>query len=282
MKSWRDWPIETYEDMRTGKKLYYRGRWEERIWEKTVTIVGSRRATRYGQEVVRKFVPELVANGVTIISGFMYGIDVLSHQETVECGGITVAIVGGGINQIANRYNEKLYGEILGGGGIVLSEYEPEFKPTVWTFPQRDKLMAALATIGVVVVEGGMNSGSLITAKYAQKYGKRLMAVPGPIGSAVSMGTNWLIKSGAAKMVTEVADILPEAICQGEQQRLFKDYSQLSKLEKEIVVILENEAVTIDELCRRTSTPAGEMGKTVSILAMRDLVEEIEGKIYLS
>lgn len=281
MKNWKDWPIKIYVDKESGKKLYFRGDWSDNLFEKSITIVGSRRMTKYGADVVRKLVPQLVSRQISVISGFMYGVDTCCHKECLDNGGRTIAVVGGGLNQISNSYNDGLYSSILENNGVVISEYEPEFKPTVWTFPQRDKLMAALSTLGVLVIEGGIKSGSLITARYAQKYNKSLMAIPGPISSLVSEGTNWLIKSGAARMVTEIADIFPEEGENTFQGMLYRDYSHLDNMERNIIQILENEALTIDEICRKLKAPVVTVTKTISMLSMRDLVEEVGGKIYL-
>lgn len=262
--------------------MYYRGEWRPELFERTITIVGSRRVTKYGRDIIEKLMPSLIAQGITIISGFMYGVDTECHVRCLENGGRTIAVVGGGLDMMNRYYNEKLYADILDNGGLVMSEYEPEFKPTMWSFPARDRLMAAMSSVGVLVIEGGIKSGSLITAKFALKQGKNVFAIPGPINSLVSEGTNWLIKSGAAKMVTEIGDILTDYRGSPQQAGLFKDYSELSELEKNIVKILENESVTIDELVHKINSPISEVNKSISMMLMRDLIEEEGGKIYLS
>lgn len=292
MRHWNDFPIKIVDHdylpecfntiNKLGDKIYYRGEWDNNLFIKSITIVGSRRITKYGRDVIDRIVPALVNAGVTIISGFMYGVDVECHNKCLEFGGKTVAVVGGGLNQVANYYNSKLYDDILGKGGLIMSEYVPEFKSTNWSFPQRDRIMAAISSLGVLVIEGGVKSGSLITAKYALKNGKRVLAVPGPINSAVSAGTNWLIKSGAAKMVTEVGDIISEELSSPTQESLFKDYADLSKIELAVVRVLENEAVTADELAKMLKLPISDLLKTMSLMLMRDLVEEVGGKFYLS
>ena len=110
---------------KTIKNIYYRGVWGENIFKKSIAIVGSRSMTRYGREAVDKFVSEFVANGVTTISGFMYGVDTEVHQKTVDYGGRTVAVFGCGLDVIYPPENEKLYSQILDNKGLVFSEYEP-------------------------------------------------------------------------------------------------------------------------------------------------------------
>jgi DNA processing protein len=292
MNEWKKWEIKELDkkDFPKGlreiskppEKIYYRGEWDSRLFDKTITIVGSRRVTKYGRDIIEKIVPALVSENITIISGFMYGVDAECHSQCLENGGKTVAVVGGGLDMVNTYYNEQLYSQILKNKGVVISEFEPAFKPTVWSFPQRDRIMSALATIGVLVIEGGIKSGSLITAKFALKQNKKIYAIPGPINSTVSEGTNWLIKSGAAKMVTDIGDILTDYRGSPEQVGLFKDYSDLSELEKKIVKILENEAVTTDELCHKISSPISEINRCISKMLIRDLIEEEGGKIYLS
>ena len=292
MNGWKVWPIQTIEqpDFPDGikklskrpEKLYFRGKWDSKLFEKTITMVGSRRVTKYGRDMIAKLTPPLVAENITIISGFMYGVDMECHIQCLENGGKTIAIVGGGLDMMTRYYNEKLYSDILDSGGLVMSEYEPDFMPTIWSFPQRDRLMSAMATVGVLVVEGGIKSGSLITAKYALKQNKKVMAIPGPINSLVSEGTNWLIKTGGAEMVTEIGDILKDTGSRPTQSGLFRDYADLSGMERRIVMILENEAVTTDELGQRLKAPVAEVARTISLMLMRDLIEEEGGKFYLS
>jgi len=292
MRHWKDWPIEIANNKiyPSGlnvipggpKKIYYRGNWDAKLFKETITIVGSRKMTRYGEMTIEIIMPELVAKGVTIISGFMYGVDTECHRKCLEFGGKTIAVVGGGLNRPAPPSNENLYSQILENGGLVISEYEPEFQPTIWSFPQRDRIMSALATVGILVIEGGIKSGSLITAQYGLKQKKRVMAIPGPIDSKVSEGTNWLIKSGAAKMITTPADIFGDEIGLPNQGKLFKDFGDLSKIERNIIDILENESVTVDELSKKLQLSVAEISKNISLMLMRDLVEEVGGKIYLS
>lgn len=194
--------------IRKHDKYFYRGEWSEEIFKKSIAIVGSRRMTRYGKEVVDNFIASFVANGATTISGFMYGVDTEVHQKTVDYGGKTVAVFGCGLDVIYPLENEKLYQQILETGGLTISEYEASAKPHLWKFPQRNKIVASLASLGVLVVEAGDKSGSLITAKLAKKMGKKVYAVPGPITSSTSEGTNVLIKEGEAIMVTEPGDII--------------------------------------------------------------------------
>lgn len=262
------------------KNIYYRGIWDKNIFEKSIAIVGSRSMTRYGKEAVDKFVSEFVANGVTTISGFMYGVDTEVHQKTVDYGGRTIAVFGCGLDVIYPSENEKLYSQILENKGLVISEYEPSAKPHLWKFPQRNKIVAGLASLGVLVIEAGEKSGSLITAKLAKKMGKKVYAVPGAITSSVSVGTNNLIKSGEAIMVTEPRDILGGSVQRTADRK--QTTPNLNNLESKIYKVLQLEPLDIDEIAAKIEGNIVEFGSTLSVMSLKGLITESGGKYYLS
>jgi len=179
-----------------GKQLFYRGAFQSSWFEKTLTVVGSRKMTNYGCAAVARLVPQLVEAGVTLISGFMYGVDQEVHRRTLEFGGRTVAVLGWGIDWAVGPEDLALFKKIE-KQGLIVSEYPLQTVPQLWMFPARDRLMAQLGQ-GTLVIEAAKRSGSLITANYAGKLKRPLFAVPGPITSAVSAGTNELIQSGRA------------------------------------------------------------------------------------
>ncbi len=292
MNEWKKWPIKTIEKKDFPKslqeirncpeKLFYRGEWKSDLFKKVTAIVGSRQITKYGRCVVEKIMPEIVFQKSTVISGFMYGVDTEAHQRCLELGGKTIAVLGGGLDEYYPKENDKLYTEILKTGGLVISEYEANFKPTVWSFPQRNRIVSGLTNTSVVIVEAGIKSGSLITAKLALEQKRKILAVPGPINSKTSEGTNYLIKTGGAKILTEPRDIFEDKIAMPTQESLFKDYSNLSDLERIIVDLVENEAMTSDELCQITKRNITEISTTLSMMLMKDLLTEEDGKFYIS
>jgi len=259
------------------KKLFYRGIFSQKLFEKSLAVVGTRRITRYGKMVIEKFIPFLVKEKITIVSGFMYGVDTETHQKCLEYGGKTVAVLGGGLNIIYPPENERLYEKILEKEGVIISEYEPNFKPQLWTFPQRNRIVAGLSSLGILVIEAGEKSGALITANLARQQGKKVFAVPGPINSLVSAGTNFLIKTHQAKMVTSPEEILGKKI---ESPSLFS-LQELSPLEKKIYQVLETEPLTADEIAKTVGQNIVEVGKTLSLLSLKGLISEFAGKYYL-
>lgn len=288
MKTWSEYPLKKVEITSKQypallkkitsppKVLYYRGQLSKAIFKKSLAVVGSRRITRNGQLAVEQLVYPLAAAGVTIISGFMYGVDSAAHEQCLEAGGITVAVFGNGLNVIYPIENEKLYSRILNSGGLVVSEYPAETKPKLWTYPQRNRIVAGLSSLGVLVVEAGENSGSLITARMAKKQGKKVWAVPGPIFSSNSIGVNQLIQSGEAKMALGADDIL------GEKIKRKKEEVKLDLIEKEIYQVLQREPVDIDSLARLVEKSVSEVSQTLSLMSLRGLIIEINGQYFLS
>lgn len=262
------------------KQLFYRGELSGSFFKRSLAIVGSRRMTRYGSEVVERFVPALTAGGVTIISGFMYGVDTAAHTCTVENGGVTVAVLGNGINICYPPENEKLYIKILEKGGVVMSEYDPDQKAQLWMYSQRNRIVAGLASLGVLVVEAGDGSGSLITANLARQMGKRVFAVPGPITSSVSAGTNNLIKEGVAKIVTMPSDILGNLKTNNLNLKTTVQNLKLDNLETQIIELLRREALTVDELAVKLGQNVVDLSAKLSLMDLTGKVSESGGKFY--
>jgi DNA processing protein len=173
-----------------------------------VTIVGSRRASGYGIAVARRLAAELAQAGVAIVSGLAYGIDSAAHAGALEADGVTVAVLAGGPDVVYPRSAASLYRRILVRGAAI-SERVPGTVPERWSFPTRNRIMAALAPI-TVVVEAADASGSAITARNALALGRTVGAVPGPVTSRVSAGTTALLRDGAAPIAgaEDVLDLL--------------------------------------------------------------------------
>ena len=287
--NWKDWQIKKLTLGDPGfprnltkiknppKQIYFRGNFEERVLDKSIAIVGSRQVTAYGREVIDHFVSLFVTDGVSTISGFMYGVDTQVHKKTVEFGGVTIAIFGCGVNICYPVENNNLYTEILEKGGAVISEYPPDSKPQLWKYPQRNRLVAGLASLGVLVIEAGEKSGSLITADFARRQGKKVFAVPGPVTSKVSSGTNTLLKKRRAILVTDPSDILRTKTVRGKS----KIPNDLSDIETKIYKALEFEPLSTDEIALAISGSVVEVSKNVSVMALRGYITEALGKFHL-
>jgi len=260
------------------RKLCYRGHWDEAIFKNCLAVVGSRKMTDYGQMAVRKIVKEVAAAGVTIVSGFMYGVDATSHQAALDGGGRTIAVMPCGINLIHPEYQKELYDDILENQGLIISEFEGDFPPDSWTYPKRNRIVAGLSK-ATLIVEAAMKSGSLITARFAQKYKRKLFALPGPITSKVSEGTNYLLKNGAS-LVTASKDILDFYGLRNSPFGNSNDQKTEGR-EREILELLKREAMEIDDISRKFELSASEIGATLSLMAMKGLISQ-KGRKYIA
>ena len=178
---------------------------EEHRLEHTVTIVGSRRASSYGLGIAEELGRLLAAAGLVVVSGMARGIDAAAHRGALAAGGTTLAVLGGGADVVYPASERRLYREILASGAAI-SEAPPGQRPEPGAFPKRNRIMAALGEI-TVVVEAAQPSGSLITARQALDLGRHVGAIPGPVTSRVSEGTNDLIVDGAG-LIRGAQDVL--------------------------------------------------------------------------
>lgn len=263
LEHWQKLPeLKSLLDLSTPpKELYYIGNWNPEIFINCVAVVGSRKITGYGERVIERIIPSLVNNKQTVVSGFMYGVDQYAHQTCIENGGKTIAVLGWGIDTKLTGIDLHLAEKIITSGGLLLSEWKTQ-KASHWTFPARNRIVAALCK-EVIVVEAAEKSGSLITATLASRLKRKLWAVPGPITSRTSKGTNQLIASGKAQMWFQ-----PEAgrpLDEGDP----------------ILAALENESLSADELARKLDCPVSEAGAKLSILLLSGQIEEKGGKYYL-
>ncbi|OGR68397.1 MAG: DNA protecting protein DprA [Elusimicrobia bacterium GWC2_61_19] len=173
--------------------IYVRGALKPRP---SAGIVGTRKATAYGLRTAARLARELAEAGVAVASGLARGIDTAAHQAAVDAGGVTWAALGTGLNRIYPWENRKLAEKIVEGGGALVSEFPLDKGPLQANFPRRNRIISGLS-LATVVVEGGFESGALITARFALDQGREVLAVPGPVDSPVSRGPNFFIKNGA-------------------------------------------------------------------------------------
>lgn len=234
---------------------------EKQLFEKCACVVGSRRMTEYGRRVIEKLVPKLVNDGWTVVSGMMYGMDQAAHKMCLECGGKTIGVLGWGIELRMQNLELKIARDIINSGGLLISEWKDQVG-TLWTFPMRDRIMAALAT-DIYVVEAAIKSGALITADWGIKLHRQIRAIPGPVTSRVSEGTNWLVAQGLAKIWTpELAE-------------------KSTSNNTEVCILLQNEALTVDDMAHKTGRAVADLGAELTMMILKGEVKEKEGKYYL-
>ncbi len=247
-----------------------------------LAVVGSRKATHYGKDAVKKLISGLKGYPIAIVSGLAPGIDALSHEAALDAGLACVAFPGSGISEIGLSYNPnmKLVRRILDSGGCIISEFEPEFKATLWSFPMRNRLVAGISK-AALIIEAQEKSGTLITARLALEYNKEVLALPGPISSEYSRGTNRLIRQGATP-ITSTDDIL-EALgfktdAESKQLNLFED---ALPQEKKVLKILAS-PLPRDELIREMKMPTGEANTVLSVMEIKGYIKEELGEIRAS
>ncbi|MCF7875210.1 MAG: DNA-processing protein DprA [Candidatus Omnitrophica bacterium] len=261
-------------------KLYYKGNWSREIFKNCLAVVGSRQITTYGRQITNKLVPEIASAGITIVSGFMYGVDAQAHRAALLGGGKTIAVMPCGIDRIHPGYQDKLYNQILEEGGLIISETKGKTMPALWSYPRRNRIVAGLSQ-ATLVVEAGLESGSLITANLTNKFRRKLFAIPGPLTSSVSKGTLGLIKDGA-EMVTSADDIL-NYYNLGNKRGLEIDslFLNLDREEKEIIEKLKQEPMDIDFLSRQLNKTSSQVGTKLSLMHLKGLVNQEAGKYYV-
>ncbi len=247
-----------------------------------LAVVGARKNTHYGVSVLEKIIPELVLNGLTIISGLALGIDGIAHRVCLQNNGKTVAVLGSGLDN-ANIYpstNKQLAEKIIEGGGCLLSESAPGTRPSKQSFPLRNRIISGLS-LAVLIIEAGESSGSLITAKYALEQNRDIYAIPGNIFSAFSKGTNNLIKQGA-KLINCSQDILDELQIQNiTQNEQINSELQVSIEEKEILKHLSHDSIHIDKLSQLCRIKINALSGILSIMEIKGLLKDVGGKNFI-
>jgi len=249
-----------------------------------LAFVGSRRASLYGLRATKKLAGQAARAGFTVISGLARGIDQAAHEAALEVGGRTIAVAGSGLLELYPEDAAELMLKIV-EHGAVLSEFPLKFPPRRESFPRRNRIISGMS-LGVVVVEAAMRSGSLITARHATEQGREVFAVPGPIDSPGSFGPNRLIKDGA-KLVTDLGDITAELGVLEEQVDLpgAEDVSDLravslNSAERAVFEALDREPVSIDHIIESTGLEASIVSSTLMILEMKRLVTQISGNRF--
>jgi len=275
------WPIGLDEIPQPPLELYILGEFpeEDLIY---LCVVGSRKFTSYGREVCEKLIAGLKGYPIAIVSGFAIGIDTIAHKKALEVGLKTLVFPGSGLGKdaIYPKTNIKIMEEVINKGGCFISEYEPDFKATTWSFPMRNRLMAGISK-AVLVIEAEEKSGTMITARLATEYNKDVLAIPGPIFSPNSKGTNKLLRLGATPITNslELLEALGFETEQDEniQQKLFED---LSNEEKKVIELLR-EAKPRDELIRELNIPIQQANSLLSVMEIKNIIKEELGEIRL-
>ena len=258
--------------------LNYRGDFDESIFSDTLAVVGSRRITSYGKRVVEEIVSKVAKEGVTIVSGFMYGVDAAAHRAALNVGGKTIAVMPCGVDVIHPAYQKDLYKEIE-KKGLILSEFDNGYPPSKWTYPKRNRIVVGLSK-AVLAIEAEEKSGTLISVNLAVKYKRKLFAVPGSIFNPTSQGTNRIIKEGLAKSVLSAEEIL-SFFNKSSEKRSAKKVEGLSENEKKVFDVLRSEAMDANSICKIIEMNISQTNTTLSILCLKGIVKKDRGRYYV-
>lgn len=254
-----------------------------------LAIVGTRHASFYGRETTARLADQLARAGWTVISGLARGIDTVAHTAAVNAGGRTIAVLGGGLAHIYPAENIDLARRIADGHGAVVSEFPLDRVPDRTTFPMRNRIVSGLSR-GVLVIEAGRKSGTLITANQALEQGRSVLAVPGRVDSPGSRGTHALIKAGAC-LVEDMDDILAEF------EFLFPGHKRSAGMknpadsgstelpanlpaeERQILELLQCGEQDVDTLIRQSGIPAARMNVLLLAMEMKQLARMLPGRL---
>jgi DNA processing protein len=240
-----------------------------------LAIIGSRSPTQYGMEVARYFSKELASAGIGIVSGFARGIDTISHKSCLEVNGYTIGILGCGLDICYPAENRSLFEKIVESGGALVSEFPFGTKPFKENFPRRNRIISGLSH-GVLVVEAGKKSGTLLTVKWALSQGKEIFAIPGNIFSSQSEGTHLLIKEGAIPVTTPKEILDHFGIVSKEEVK--NAPPSLNEEELKIVKNLSSYPMHLEELISKVELPSFEVLSLITDLELKGVVEVLPGK----
>ena len=249
--------------------------------EKYLCVVGSRKYSDYGRAVCEKLIEGLRGYSITIVSGLALGMDALAHRAALKAGLPTVAVPGSGLGEksLYPTTNRNLAEEIVESGGALISEFPDDFRPYLFSFPQRNRIMAGMSH-ATLIIEAELKSGTLITSKYAIEYNRDVFTIPNSIFSKTSEGPHMLLRLGATP-ITQSNDII-SALGLNPHEDLFakRDYSDCSSDEHEVINIL-NEPLSRDEIIRRLGKPVYVTQTIIATMEIKGLLEETMGEIHL-
>ncbi len=251
----------------------------------SIAIVGTRHPTSYGKHMAEVFAKELSQRGITVVSGLARGVDTIAHKSNLHVHGRTIAVLGGSIDKIYPKENEKLVEHIESSRqGAVISELLMSTPSHPGFFPRRNRIISGMS-LGTVIIESDVNGGAMITAATAIDQNRELFCLPGNITEKQSFGTNKLIKSGQAKLIQSVNDILEELqlsllpVLKSKLQPA--EPAQLSAFEQKIVELLTHEPVHIDYISEQTLLSSSDVLVNLLSLEFKGIVRQMAGKMFL-
>ncbi|MCG3138246.1 MAG: hypothetical protein HJJLKODD_02107 [Phycisphaerae bacterium] len=254
-----------------------------------LAIVGPRRASHYGNEQAYQWAMEVARCGMTVVSGLARGVDAQAHRGALAVKGRTVAVIGCGMQFLAEHENRELADQIVDAGGAIVSELPIGRPPDPQNFPARNRIIAGLS-LGTLVIEAALRSGALLTADAATEYNREVFALPGRVDSPASFGANRLIQRQQAKMVLSLKDLLEElGHAQPELQHNFTQrnetlfdqlQNQLSDEEQQLLGVLADGDLDLPAIVIKTRLAPERLSHLLVMLQMKGLIEQLPGQRY--
>lgn len=258
------------------KQLYVKGNLEL-LKRPMVAIVGTRDCTRYGLTIAKDLAARCAEAGFVVVSGLAEGIDTAAHQGAKDA---TIAVLGNGINVYYPSINRDLQNEIA-STGLLISEYPPDFHGDKTTFPQRNRIVAALGR-GVIAVEADLHSGTLITVRKAQSLNRDVYAVPGNINCYASQGTNDLIANHGAHMITSADDLIKSLTGCATKNKKNTPVKQISLEHQKILNILKSDEIHFDEIVLESGLSVAQLSTLLTNMEMIGLIEKLPGNFFVA
>ncbi|MEG1394141.1 MAG: DNA-processing protein DprA [Clostridia bacterium] len=244
--------------------------------DNSLAIVGTRKPTRYGRDVVTSFAKRFASNGICVISGLARGIDTCAHKEMLDSGGKTIGVMANGIDKIYPPENREL-AQQMATYGLIVTEYPIGTSPLAYRFPERNRIISGLSD-GVVIPEAGLNSGSLITANCALDQGKELFVVPGSIFSSASAGANKMLQELQGTMVTSPDDILAKFGIMADKPQA--NNIQLTLEQGKIITMLDDGEMHFADILQKVDMNVGDLSALLSEMEIFGLVKKLSGNYY--
>lgn len=251
--------------------------------EKTIAVVGSRRASENSKNTLRHILEGFHDTDICIVSGMAEGIDTVAHRTAVDNNIKTIAVLGGGFDKIYPKSNIKLFNELKEGKGAVISEYWPDVDAISWHFPARNRIVSGLSK-GVIVAEAAIKSGAMITARLALEQGRELMCMPGLISNPNTEGIYKLIKTGAAVITNhqDILDVMNWQINVEYRNETNNNLKNFSDEEKMVIDCIQKDLLTADEILLKTNLNINDLMVILTKLELDGTISQTNGDKYIS
>lgn len=257
--------------------IYYKGD-VVLLNKKSIAIVGTRRPTVYGRETTKLFATKLSEAGLVTVSGLAYGLDMEVAVSTLEARGKTIAVLGGGLDEIYPSQNTNLANKIVDDGGLLISLHPPGRKPTKYSFVERNRIISGLS-LGTIIIEAGESSGTLNTANHTIEQGRELFVVPANINSVASKGSNKLIEE-----LPETFTIRPERVLKVLNIKTEENKSssnvEIADIEKNILNLLYEKDLDFDQIQEQTKIESKTLISLLTMMEINGLIKKLPGNFY--